>query len=338
MGQVKQIPAYTSTRTIHLVWFVTLLGCATGLLMAILVWWAIVDIRDVRQVHFVLKGRANTVLSSFGQELAEKKLYFHQVLKGEVGNSTGFEQGIDEGANLRLIVESFEGVVGDDLAENLLYVQEKVQNFLALEVECGNWLRRYRNNDANLASTRKEVAVAIQKIHEAIDRAHGRQRLAKAIRLRQFSQDSEGDGSAFVRRIINDERQVDVSILLREVSDLALLVERLRGERHADFLVDIKNNRLRTSLVRLRRNALLLPNAIQLDVKLLPTLLDELEEVLFGEGYEVDSRHQTVKQGIGGYYNAAVKRLSLQVERDELSRKIDERAEALNFALQTTKD
>ena len=79
MGKVKQIPAYTSTRTIHLVWFVTMLGCATGILMAILVWWAIVDIRDVRQGNFVLKGRVNAVLSSFGQSLAEHKLIFHQV-------------------------------------------------------------------------------------------------------------------------------------------------------------------------------------------------------------------------------------------------------------------
>jgi|GEM_PF-992922 len=334
MEKVKQIPAYTSTRTIHLVWFITLLGCLTGLLMAVLVWWAIVDIKDVRQVHFVLKGKVNTVLSSFGQGIAENKLFFHQLLKDEVAFSGGFEERITDGANLRLILDSLESVVGDP-GENFHYVQDKVRTFLALEDECRDWLRRYRSNDKDLAESRKEVVAAIQKIHEAIDKVYGRQRLAKAIRLRNFGQSSGADESALARQIVYDERQADASMLLREVSDLALLVERLRGERRLDFFNNIKDNLLRTSLVRLRRSILLLPDAIQPDSKEISKILDELEETLFGQGYVMDSNHQTVEQGRGGYFNASVARLNLQIEKDRLRREIDERAAALDAALQS---
>lgn len=333
---MKQIPSYTSTRTIHLVWFIALLGCVTGILMAILIWWAIVDIRDVRQVHFVLKGKVNTVVSSFGQGLAENKLIFHQVLKDEVDLSGGIEEQITDSANLRLLVDSFENVVGH-LGDNFTYVHEKVQNFLDLDAECGNWLTRYKDNLENLSLLRKDVSEAIQKIHEAIDRAHGRQRLARAIQFRNYEQSDGENESTLAKQIVINERQSDVSMLLREVSDLALLVERLRGERHPDFLADIKDNLLRTSLVRLRRTVLLLPETVQRDIKLIPKLLDELEETLFGNGCVLDSKHQTVIQGSGGYFKAAVARLDLQVEKDKLRREIDERAAALDAALESVK-
>lgn len=339
MEKIKKIPSYTSTKTIHQVWFVTLLGCLAGIVMAMLVRWAIVDIRDVREAHFVLKGRVNAVVSTFGQRMAEDKLLLHQMLKEAGAPHLSGTVRNDDVADLQATVKSLERLAGvPELQGNFSNVQGEIRKFLALEADCRSWSERNANTRASLAALRKEAAISIQKIHEEIDRAYGQQRLAKALRLRLFEQSAGADSLGVAQQIVDGERQTDVSILLREVSDLDLLVEKIRGETNSDYLADLKDNRLRTSLVRLRRSALLLPESVKLDKGRVPVRLDALERTLFGQGYAMDSKHQTVTLGLGGFYNAALTRLRLIEERDALSREIDARADELSSGLQGLRD
>lgn len=308
---------------ISLVWFITILGCLSGIIMAATVWWSIVDTRDTREQHFVLKGRLNAILSSFGQGMAERKLYYLQVMK-ETGalNKVELPRGV---VDLRSLVDSYRKAINDpQLLNDFLVLDQKIAAYQNLGADCLRWRRHYLENHQALLLSRKEVAVAIHKIREEIDRSYGRQRLAKVVRNRKLVEAAGADLPKIAMGDLREEETADLTGLLRDVADLALLVEQLRAEELTDFLIDLKDNRLRTTLVRLRRSASLLPEKSKTVRESLPLLLDDFEQAFLGRNYIIDNVHQSISPGLGGYFNHSFKRLQLHSDQLLLRQRIEE--------------
>ncbi|NIA16471.1 MAG: PAS domain S-box protein, partial [Nitrospiraceae bacterium] len=177
-------------------------------------------------------------------------------------------------------------------------------------IRCQN---RCAQNRVDLLLARKKTASALLKLREAVERAEGRERLRSAKAYREFRQ---GQGPSSDERLDDFLGRIKAGSTLSkvktELADLALFSEQLVTETDIDQLVDHKDNRLKSSLDRLRRNLIQLEKAESDLASSFKSLLDNFEVALFGEGFFVDHDYQTIVPGTGGLYGLLQEHLAVE--------------------------
>ena len=138
---------------------------------------------------------------------------------------------------------------------------------------------------------------------------------------RRWREAQGADASRLAKTLL--ERQVDreakdIDGIETELEEFARFVESLNGEEQIDNLVNIRDNDLKTSLERLKRNFKSLANYDEVFVKEGPQTLEAINVAIFGKGYTIDKTHQTVLVGQGGFYGLLHDRLRLRLERFEI--------------------
>lgn len=171
--------------------------------------------------------------------------------------------------------------------------------------------------DSNLTNSQLHEAweaLRAELVHtrEATDKLEGRQRLQLQLLLRRYHNASGADAAELASRYIYEMESLrELRTLASELTDLALLAERLHGETEIDQLVSLKDNEIRQTLMRLNRATHEMAGS---DRETLASHIAMLVKSMFGEGAVDDEAHQTLLIGEGGLFRRKLKSLSL--ERD----------------------
>jgi signal transduction histidine kinase len=111
------------------------------------------------------------------------------------------------------------------------------------------------------------------------------------------------------------------------------LSERLHGIAEADNLADLKDNKIRTLLARVRMNTQLSEGENSSEKIQLHSLLDEFETAMFGQGYSIDNDHQTIILGYDGEYGLILDRLRMESEKETLQAEANRIYDSIETAL-----
>ncbi|RMF85932.1 MAG: PAS domain S-box protein, partial [Nitrospirae bacterium] len=195
-----------------------------------------------------------------------------------------------------------------------------VSQVAAASGRVARWAERYRPVARRVASRARvdRLRERLRAMRAAVDREVGRRRIHEAVRLRAWRRAQGAERRRLAERLVAARaggRGSPYAEVERELSDLAALVERLAGETRRDDLADLKDNRLKPCLTRLRRD---LERLGRKEGPLAPAAVDGLMEELFGRGYRVDRAHQRIEVGEGGLYRLRQDYLSLLEEREAL--------------------
>ena len=300
---------------IRLVWLITLLSLSVGVFMVYLVWSTLTVIRTERESLFELKENFISLQTKLEVSLAKQKSEMTDLL--EARQVTG---GQEEDALLPNLIREYERAVSDpSLQPVFAELERSVNSLFSIKDKITWWASAYNRTVPRIPPARKEVDAILESIIETVDRAEGQQRLERVARIRAIKKDRV-QGSSLIDIDVIDElaAQNDFSVIRRDITDLVQLSERLHTIREADNLADLKDNRIRTLLARVRLNTLVSEGEKSAEKNKLDILLDDYERTMFGPGYSFDNDHQTIILGYGGEYGLILARLKMEKEKETL--------------------
>ena len=189
------------------------------------------------------------------------------------------------------------------------------------------WQAQYKVVFLDLSQQRtlEKVLGIIKRLNEAITTKEGQRRIEEAFLYRRWRAAEGAEASRLSQTIL--ERQVDketknLGDIKTELDEIARNIDALDDEEQIDHLVDIKDNKLKASLERLKRS---LASLVEIDdpfAQVGPQSLEALYVALFGNGYSIDKTHQTINVGQEGLYALQHDLLRLRQERKEIQKKI----------------
>jgi hypothetical protein len=197
----------------------------------------------------------------------------------------------------------------------------------ALRDQCGAWNHEYVAAQTDLVDRKKAVDASVLAIRAALSSAEGRERLALAAKVRRFhklsGEPAQKAAEEMIGQLGSTQQITEIPV---EVSNLALLSERLAGEEQIDHLADLKDNQFTPSLFRLTQ---LLSNENGSHPELVRDMnqhLGDFEQAVFGSGYVIDAAHQTLNPGADGLYSLCRQRLELRQRRELLRAQLQKQA------------
>lgn len=300
-----------------LVWLLSFVGMAAGAVMLSIFALSIHEMRVERRSRDALQNETVATVEILNQSLARANGALNALLdESAVELDTGpwmedFRGELDTIAR----VESAQEPIARAALDKLAMLHEQL-------VE---WQDEQRQGHDRFAERRVALDKALMSLREAVERAEGKERLRLAVELnRALSAPGKRVGAgAGAAEPLRPRLDPVLGAARRELSDLALLLERLVAEPNSDSLVDYKDNRLKPILSRLR-NAV--DGAIQGDGadRAMAGHLDQFENLLLGEGYTFDLDHQTIVTGTDGFYQMVEDGHRMERERSELRRAVQE--------------
>jgi signal transduction histidine kinase len=300
---------------IKLVWLITLLSFFVGVFMVYLVWSTLTDIRTEREKFFELKEDSNLVQTKLESSLAAEKSEITDLLEADADTDIQVHD-----YHLAGIVHDYRHIISSPvLVPAFEQLEKEVNSLLNIKSKLTWWASAYKRVVPRIPLARKEVEIILAQMLETVDKAEGQQRLEQAAKIRQIKRDALENHINITISAFNElAAPNDFSIIRRDIMDLVQLSERLHTIAEADNLADLKDNKIRTLLARIRFNALLAEGEKSAGKSLLSGLIENYETALFGQGYSIDNDHQTIILGYDGIYGFILDRLKLEKEKDTL--------------------
>jgi signal transduction histidine kinase len=300
---------------IKLVWLITLLSFSVGVFMVYLVWSTLTGIRTERENLFEFKENLISIQTKLENSLAEQKSEVADLLEAKVNNKNQVEDYL-----LVNLIQDYRRAVSDpDLIPAFEELERSINSLLSIKNKLTWWASAYSRTVPRIAPARKEVESILYRILETVDKAEGQQRLERAIKLREIKKNKSQGLRQVDIDIISELAEPNVfSIIRRDITDLVQLSERLHTVSEADNLADLKDNRIRTLLARVRINTQLSEGEKSSEKNRLYSLLDDYERAMFGQGYTIDNDHQTIVLGYDGEYGLILDRLRMEDEKASL--------------------
>jgi len=307
-----------------LVWVVTLLGFGAGLILLGIVYWTMSDIRSERENFDALQVDMTRMVTSLDPHVVQGRDQMRALLLSKDSVSADGTWISD----LTRLVHSYSSrdvVASADMSKVLDQMDGQLFGIKEIWDRCFDWHHRSQELASDLPSARQRTKTALQEMRATISSIEGRQRLRRAILISSYRQGDAPKADQLAEQIIADMSHVtDIPIIKTELADLSLLCERLLGEAEIDNLADLKDNKFKSTLDRLERGMSHLEERKVLSNGLPMTLLKNFETALFGEGFKVDSVHQTIVPGRGGLFSLCRDRLAQRIERERLEAQVTE--------------
>jgi len=300
---------------IKLVWLITLLSFSVGVFMVYLVWSTLTGIRTEREDLFEFKENIISIQTKLENSLAEQKSELADLLESKVNNKNQVEDYL-----LINLIQDYRRAVSDpDLIPAFDELESSINSLLIIKNKLTWWASAYSRTVPRIAPARKEVESILSRILETVDKAEGQQRLERAVKIRAIKGNTSQGIKQVDTDIISELAEPNVfSIIRRDITDLVQLSERLHAVSEADNLADLKDNRIRTLLARVRKNTQLSEGEKSSEKNQLYSLLDDYETAMFGQGYSIDNDHQTIVLGYDGEYGLILDRLKMEAEKASL--------------------
>ena len=300
---------------VKFVWLITLLSFSVGVFMVYLVWSMLTEIRTEREKLFELKETFNYTHANLESSLANQKSEISALLEAAIGDSnTGKD------SPLPGLIQDYRKVVSSpDLMPAFEQLEKNIASLLIVTDKLTWWASAYNRTVPRIPQTRKEVESILGRIFETVDKAEGQQRLERAAKIRQIRRNVGENSKEITLSTINEIAASNVfSIIRRDITDLVQLSEHLHIITEADNLADLKDNKIRTLLARVRFNTQLSGGEKSAEKNKLNSLLDDYETALFGQGYTIDNDHQIIILGYDGEYGLILDQLKMVKEREIL--------------------
>jgi signal transduction histidine kinase len=300
---------------IKLVWLITLLSFSVGVFMVYLVWSTLTGIRTERENLFELKENFISIQTKLENSLAKQKSEIADLLEARLSDNSQKEDYI-----LLNLLKDYRRVVSDPvLIPTFEELDKSINSLLSTKNKITWWASAYSRTVPRIPPARKEVESILSKILETVDKAEGQQRLDRAAKIRKIKQNySRGSKQVDIAIITQLAEQNVFSIIRRDITDLVQLSERLHAIPEADNLADLKDNKIRTLLARVRMNTQLSEGEKSSEKIQLYSLLADYETAMFGQGYTIDNAHQTIILGYDGEYGLILDRLKMESEKETL--------------------
>ena len=305
---------------IRFVWLITLLSFSVGVFMVYLVWSSLTDIRFEREKFFELKENSNLVQAKLESSLAEQKSELIDRL--EANAYTDIQLRDYHFADL--VRDYRQAVSSPTLIPAFEQLDKNINSLLNIKSKLTWWASAYKRVVPRIPQAKKEVEAILDQILETVDKAEGQQRLKRAAKIRQTKRNAAETPSNISISAFNQLAEPnDFSIIRRDIMDLVQLSERLHSVADPDNLADLKDNKIRTLLARVRFNARLSEGEKSAEKILLSSQLEDYEAAIFGQGYNIDNDHQTITLGYDGVYGFILDRLKLESEREFLRSEVN---------------
>ena len=324
----------TKDSTTKLVWTVALLGVVVGIIMLSIVFLTLSRIRTERGNLDVIQSDITHLLTSLDPHLTLGREELRTLLDQQRHKQVEGEW-VEK---LKAVVEeSIRGDIATNRAINdaLGHFQSDIDILKNTWKRCSQWAQTHSRLSDAFPEAQKAVDSALRDLRAAVSSIEGRQRLAHAIQIQEYLKNEGRERDQLAQSIITDMRDITrLPTIKAELADLAVLTERLVREDEIDNLADLKDNKFKSTLDRLRRDI----NSCQLtptpSLAVNEDLLKNVERALFGKGFQIDSVHQTIVPGADGLYSLCRKRLALQGERETLQLEVAHIFEDLKMARQ----
>ncbi len=159
----------------------------------------------------------------------------------------------------------------------------------------------------------------------AVETLEGQQRLREAVQFKRWRAASGGEAALLGRALLAAQvrkQNHGTDNLERDLAEIDSLVESLAGEERPDDLPDLKDNKLKPALERLRQDVDQFLEAEPDTRTLSSEPIEKLTTVLFGRGYSTDDNeaHQTIRTGANGLYSLRRDILLLRTQRSKLDK------------------
>jgi signal transduction histidine kinase len=329
-----RLPAAAKTREgnpIKLVWLITLLSFSVGVFMVYLVWSTLTGIRTERESLFELKENFISIQTKLESSLTKQKSQLSDLLEAELENTNQ-----EENFRLEKLLEEYRRTVSNpEFNPAFEELEIRIRSLFSIKDKLTWWASAYSRTVPRIPPARKDVETILENIMETVDKAEGQLRLTRAAKIRAIKQNrSQGLKQIDITAIDELAAPNDFSILRRDITDLAQLSERLHIITEADNLADLKDNKIRTLLARMRMNTRLSEGERSAEKTRLYSLLDDYETAMFGQGYSIDNDHQTIILGYGGMYGLILDRLKMESEKNLLQTEAGRIYENIETALE----
>lgn len=317
----------------RLVWLLAGIGVAAGAFTLALITKTLLDVQDARREVAEGRTHADTLFETLDHELDDARVAYRAVLAGKAATPAPYHDDYQWKASLNAAMVEYRHAISDPtLVESLDSLVPTISRIDRLRSDCGDWGSRSAAVEKEFHKAEKALAGALSTIKASVASAQGRARLARIVRLRQAKRagatGAQEASRPSIRELATDS---DLAMVGREIADLEVLAQRLAGESNFDHFSDLKDNLFKASIDRLERDFARHEGSSENGVRNGSEQLQDFEVALFGEGFDIDEQHQTVRPGRGGLYNLARERLALRDERWRL-------AEAMEFELQAFAD
>ena len=210
-------------------------------------------------------------------------------------------------------------VLGRQLAKvkaggDLTWLEKSLGGIAALLIKTHQWNEAWQTNAAALAKARAEVTASLDKMWANVTSHEGQNRIQQILRRRKLSRQAKKGPVPLTDAVLNEVSGAGNHLpkIKAEISELRLYCERLLWLQRVEFLADLKDNLLKSTLSRLRWSIELEEHAL---------LMDEgvFEAKLFGQGYRFGRDDQIISLGSGGLFGAVKTKLLLQSQRNVLT-------------------
>ncbi len=207
-------------------------------------------------------------------------------------------------------------------------VDEIVTELTSLREAARGWRSRFAPvaADVDHHTTLNDGRQRLAELQAWLDSLAGRQRLREAVMVRRFRHATGDQANRLARDLVAAQGGGplhSLDAIQRELAELGRLTERLAGEDNRDGLVDLKENRIRPSLDRLRREINLLQGRDDLDEAIPAGLVEAVVDSLFGHGWVEGAEGQPLMPGTGGLYTLRQAYLDLSAERSRLEGRLN---------------
>ncbi len=302
---------------VKLVWLITLLSFSVGVFMVYIIWSSFTDIRTERERLFRLKETFNSIQARLESSLTEQKSQISALLEANDQDIGSKEENF---LLLDLVQEYRAAVARPDSIPVFEQLQSNFHSLFGLKEKLSWWASAYNRTVLQIPPARRKVASILDNVFETVDSAEGNQRLKRAVRIREIrNRAASRTLDKIDTKLINEiTASNDFSDIRRDIADLVQLNDFLYTVTESDNLADIKDNKIRTLLARLRFNTLLSDGEESAEKIKINDLLDDYETALFGQGYSIDNDHQMVILGYDGLYGHILSQLKSIEERELL--------------------
>jgi len=296
---------------IKLVWLITLLSFSVGVFMVYLGWSTLSGFRAEREHLFNLRETFNSIQAELETGIANQKSEVTDLLDAEIKNSD-----TTENSHLLSLISKYRRAVSSpEMTDSFGRLEQDINSLFSIKEKLNWWASAYNRIVPKIAPARKKVENILNQIYETVDQAEGQLRLKRAEKIRELRRNPDRINITDINEIVASNV---FSIIRRDTTDLLQLSDRLHIITEADNLADLKDNKIRTLLARLRLNTQLYAGEKSPVKTKLNSLLDEYETVLFGQGYSIDNDHQLINLGYDGEYSFILDRLKMAAEKNKL--------------------
>ncbi|MEJ2689854.1 MAG: sensor histidine kinase, partial [Deltaproteobacteria bacterium] len=319
-----------------LVWLLSFLALYTTLVMVIVVWWTLIDVRSGRERLDARKNELNAMHSMLDSRLENEKWDITALL-----DDTERPANPQSNRQLLALAEAYKKTTADPaLNPSFDLLEKKISELLQHRNLCLRWSENYDRTQVRLPELEKKVKSILRQMDEAVSQAAGRKRLEWAVKIRRFRQSKGSESVQLARSIINDMANFsDLTSTSRDINDLSLLYERLLHEDRPDHLHYLKDNNFLTVLSRLQLETSETGRKPDDKGGLSPSLLEEFIASLFGKGYKIDTEHQTLILGAGeNLFQTCLNRVNENLKKAKLRQDLLQISTGLHETVQQIAD